>query len=109
MTDADIINKGYKEYPPTCFHDSGVEKCYQKRFTDENGTRYFIDINKWRPMTHPHTGETFGPDYEYTVQMYKKNTHDALDLTFHSSWKLEDVENHVESLFNTGLYDYYED
>jgi hypothetical protein len=59
-------------------------------------------------MTHPHTHEVFPPSYEYSVQLYRKDTHDALDLLFHSSWTLEAVESCLENLFNTGLFDYYE-
>ena len=46
--------------------------------------------------------------YEYSTQLYRRDTHDAVDISFHSSWTLEQVEEHVEGLFKTGMYDYYE-
>lgn len=42
------------------------------------------------------------------LQMYKKESHDAINLTFHSSWTLEMVENFMEKMWNTGMFDYYE-
>jgi len=108
VTDEYLVERGYKEYAPGPWDHDGVEKRFQKRFDDEVGKRYFIDVVKWKPFKHPHTGETFGPDYTYETQMYKKKTHDAVNFEFHSSWKLEDVEDFMRKQFSTWLYDYYE-
>lgn len=108
MTDLDVLKAGYKEYPKTCFDHPSVLRCFQKRFDDDVGKRYFIDIKKWEGCIHPHTGKSVDAEYEYDTQMYKKGSHDAVDILFHSSWKLEDVEDYLKKLFNTGLFDYYE-
>ena len=109
MTDQEILERGYHEYRPTPFHSDGIEKCFQKRFRDKNGnTRYFIDVNKWKGWKHPHTGEIISDGYEYSLQMYQKETHNPVDLLFHNDWDLEDVENFVEAMFQTGWFDYYE-
>lgn len=109
MTDLDFLENGFHKFQPTQFDSDGVEACFQKRYDDEVGKKYFITVKKWRPMTHPHTKETFGPGYEYNVQMYKKGSHDAVDILFHSSWTLKDVESYMEQIWNTGLFDYYEE
>ena len=106
MTDQDILARGYKEYPPTPFHNSGIVKCFQKRFDDDNGKKYFIDIHKW-----DFSGYTDVPDpypYEYSIQMYKGEDRNAVDLMFHSSWKVEDVEAFVEKMFHEMGMEYYE-
>ena len=108
MTDQDFIDLGFREYPPTRFEHEGVEKIFQKRYDDDIGKRYFIDISKWRGGTHPYTGDRFPESYEYDTQLYSKNKHDAVDIKFHSSWELKDVEDYLKKLFNTGLFDYYE-
>ena len=53
MTDQDILARGYKEFKPTPFHNSGIVKCFQKRFDDDNGKKYFIDIHKWDFSMYP--------------------------------------------------------
>ena len=106
MTDKELIERGYKEYPLTCFHSDGIEKAFQKRFDDEAGKKYFIDVNKWAPMTHPHTGEIYGPAYEYEVQLYEKGTHNAVNITFHSTWDLDAVESTVEMIFRNCMEHY---
>ena len=109
MTDEYLIERNFKKFKPGPYLSEGVEACFQKRYDDERGKKYFITINKWEPFTHPHTGKTFPPDYEYTAQLYKKDTHDAVDILFHSSWNLEDVEEYLEMMFDTGKFDYYEE
>lgn len=106
-----FINKGYHAYNPTPFDSNSVEKRYQKRFDDEIGKKYFIDIIVWDNSFVPQDRRDkwwspFG--YEYSTQLYRKDSHDAVDFLFHSSWTLEQVEEHLEKLFDTGLYDYYE-
>ena len=108
MKDNEILEKGYHQYAPGPFDSKWVMDCFQKRFRDEKGTKYFIDIRKWEGMTHPHTGEYFEPSYDYWIQLYRKEKHDAVDLEFHSEWTLDAVEEYVETLFQTGLFDYYE-
>lgn len=112
MNDEYVLAKGYKEYTPTHFHNESIVKCFQKRFDDNIGKKYFIDINKWswREIVPYYKRDKLFEDYtyEYKIQMYKKDTHDAVDLSFHGSWTLEMVEDFVEDLWLTGMFDYYE-
>lgn len=109
MTDKDLIERGYVEFSPSPFASDGITTCFQKWFKDENGKRYFITVNKWIEMRHPYTGATFPSTYEYETQLYKKNTHDAVNILFHSSWSIEDVEDYMAIMFDSGLFDYYEE
>lgn len=108
MNDKFLIDNGFTEFRPNRFNSDGVEKCFQKRYDNKIGKKYFITINKWKEMKHPYTGEVWGPSYEFTTQLYKKDTHEAVDILFHSNWKLEDVEEYLSFLFDTGRFDYYE-
>lgn len=108
MTDRDFIERGYSEYEPTEFDSECVVKRFQKRFDDDIGKKYFIDILKWDFSKFPNIYDPY--PYEYTVQLYHGNKPDAdaLDLYFHSSWNIDDVETFVEKIFSTGDFDYYE-
>ena len=112
MTDQDFISRGFKQFPPTPHLDpDGMETHFQKRYDDEVGKRYFITVNKWKAFEHPYTHERFEPTYEYSAQLYKKSgRHDAkaVDFLFHSTWTLDEVEDYMQKLFDTGLFDYYE-
>ena len=108
MTDQDILDFGFYEFKPSPLESDGVEKCFQKRYDDTNGKKYFITIKKWKALKHPSTHEIIPESYEYNIQLYKKYDHNAIDLIFHSSWILKDVEEYLEQLWRTGLFDYYE-
>ena len=108
MKDKDLINKGFYQYSPTPFDNGNIEICFQKRYEDNIGKKYFINIKKWGSWRHPHTGEFVPAAYEYNIQLYKKEGHDAIDLLFHDSWNLEEVEKYLDKLWNTDLFDYYE-
>jgi hypothetical protein len=113
LTDDIILARGYKEYKPTAFHSEGIIKCFQKRFDDDKGKKYFIDINKWSWDDIASVAHKMDPcyksyTYEFETQLYKKGTHDAVDMIFHNSWKIEQVEEFVEIMFQMGMLDYYE-
>ncbi len=108
MCDQDLLNLGFKKFSPSSFDSNDVEICFQKRYDNEIGKKYFITVKKWKAWRHPHTGELIPPAYEYDTQLYKKDGHDAINLLFHSSWELEDVEKYLEAMWKTGLFDYYE-
>ena len=59
-------------------------------------------------MIHPRTGEVIFSGFEYETQLYRADTHDAVDIEFHNSWTIDLVEEHLEKMFETGLFDYYE-
>ena len=46
--------------------------------------------------------------YEYSVQLYRKETHEPIDMLFHCGWELGRVEEFVENMFQSGTLDYYE-
>lgn len=106
MNDKFLIEKGFKEYPPTEFHSQYVEKFFQKCYKDKIGKKYFIDVLKYPELNIPGR-ETIPVSYEYSIQIRNRNG-DAIDLLFHSSWKLEEVERYIEKLFKLRMFTYYE-
>lgn len=112
LTDEYFINRGYNKYDKTPLDTESVMYNFQKRFNDENGKKYFIDIHKfdnsWTKEKYANQSWYKSYSYEYSCQLYKKDTHDALDIDFHSSWTIEQVEEFVEKLFQSGELDYYE-
>lgn len=112
MTDQDLISRGFKEFPPTPFVDSdGIETHFQKRYDDEIGKRYFITINKWKPITDTRSGIVWPSNYEYEVYFHKDDGKDgtkAIKILLYAGWDIDEVEEYVQKLFETGLFEYYE-
>lgn len=110
MTDEYLLERGYKQYQPTHCNDS-VVALFQKRFDDDFGKKYFINVYKWSHdyvPTHKRDKWWKPFSYEYEVQVTMSESEDAMDLTFHSSWTLENVENFIEDFFEKMKPNYYE-
>lgn len=112
MTDKYILEKGYKQYEPLKGLDNDyVVARFQKRFDDDFGKKYFINIIKW---SHDYIPACRRNDwrtpfsYEYEIQFSMFESENALDLHLHSSWTLEEVEKFVENFFEKIKPNYYE-
>lgn len=112
MNDEYLLERGYKEYKPTPYldNDSIVAK-FQKRFDDDFGKKYFIDISKWSHDYVPtwrrdKWWEPFSYEYDLYVTMFEEDK--PIYLKFGTSWTLEEVENFAENFFNKMEPNYYE-
>ena len=47
MTDEYLVEHGYVKYNPTFFDNESVVARFQKRFDDDFGKKYFINVLKW--------------------------------------------------------------
>ena len=112
MTDQDLLDRGFKQFPPTYPIDpAGVKNKYQKCYSDEIGKRYFITVSEWEPIFDRRTGKTWPINYEYDVYFQKddgKGSTKAIKILLYAGWDVDEVEEYVQRLFETGLFDYYE-
>lgn len=107
MCDKDFINKGYKEYKPSPVDNECVVRCFQKRFDDDIGKKYFINAKEW----DWHKYELSVPvnyEFDFEIQLYSKDLHEPVNLNFFSGWSIDKVEQYVESIWSSGMFDYYE-
>lgn len=104
----ELLERGYSRYAPSPVDGECVTDLYQKRFDDETGKKYFITVKRWDFSKFPNA-RGLKPSLEYETQLYKKGSHDAVNLSFFDSWNVEDVEEHVEWMFSSGRFDYYEE
>ncbi len=99
-----LISHGFKEY-----HDylasPGVAASFQKRYDDELGKKYFINVDVWDWTYTNKIPENYV--IEFNGQYYQKGTHSAVNFTF-INWKLEQIENWLDSLFDNHLIEHYE-
>lgn len=111
-TDEYFFNLGYKKYDKSQFDSDITIYNFQKRFDDEKGKKYFIDINKYSNewmSEYDKQQDWYKPySYTYSCQLYEKETHAPINLEFFSDWSIERVESFVERLFQNGELDYYE-
>lgn len=111
MTDEYLLERGYKRYSPTLYDSDYIEDKFQKRFDDNIGKKYFINVIKWSQEYIPerrrdNSWEPFIYEYEVCVTMGSKE--DPLILHFLSSWTIEDVEAFMEDFVNKMKPNYYE-
>lgn len=113
MTDEYMLERGYRKFNPIPRIDNEhVVARFQKRFDDDFGKKYFINVVKWDNSYIPetHRGNWYKLySYEYDTQFSIGKDDNALDMTFHSSWTLEQVEDFIESFFKRMKPNYYED
>ena len=111
MTDEYLLERGYKQYKPTQFDNESVVARFQKRFDDDFGKKYFIDVLKWSHDYVPVNKrdkwwKPFTYCYETQVSMFKEEK--SLNLEFFSDWTLEEVEKYMEEMFEKMKLNYYE-
>lgn len=112
MTDEYLFERGYKQYPlnPVLDNESIVAK-FQKRFDDNFGKKYFIDVAKWSHDYIPADRrdkwwKPFSYAYHLYVTMFEEEK--PIYLEFGTSWTLEEVEKFAESFFEKMEPNYYE-
>lgn len=111
MVDERLLERGYKQYKPTPFDNESIVARFQKRFDDDFGKKYFIDVLKWSQEYVPvdRRDKWWKPFvYEYDVQVSVGENENPINLEFFSSWTIEDVEEFMENFFEKMQPNYYE-
>ena len=111
INDEYLIERGYKEYKPTAFDNKSVVARFQKRFDDDFGKKYFIDVLKWSHDYIPEyrRDKWWKPfTYWYETQITFGEDEKTLNFEFFSSWTLEGVEKFMEEFFENMKPNYYE-
>lgn len=112
MNDEYLFERGYKQYPPAPVLDSEyIVAKFQKRFDDDIGKKYFIDVKKWSNDYVPESRrdewwEPFSYVYHCYITMFDEEK--PMYFEFGSSWTLEEVENFMENFFEKIKPNYYE-
>lgn len=111
MTNEYLLERGYKKYPPSPLDNEHVVARFQKRFDDNFGKKYFINVIKWSNDFIPvsYRDEFWNPFvFEYEVYTTMSKEQNALNLKFYTNWTLEDVEKFMEDFFEKMKPNYYE-
>lgn len=111
MDDKYLLEHGYKEYPPVAIDCENIVARFQKRFDDDFGKKYFIDVIKWSNDYIPtrYRTEYYEPySYEYEVQISMLDERKPINFHFFTHWSLEEVENFMENFFEKMRPNYYE-
>ena len=111
MTDEYILEKGYQRYSPIPYDDENIVARFQKRFDDEYGKKYFINVLKWSNNFIPlerrdRWWKSYSYEYEVQISMYDEQN--AIDLHFYSDWDLDQVEKFMADFFEKMCVNYYE-
>ena len=107
-----LKEQGFYEYKPTQFDNSSVVSRFQKRYDDDHGKKYFINILKWDNSFVPidrrdKWWKPYSYTYEAQITMFKEQK--PVKFDFFSGWTLEQVEKFMEDFFNKLEPNYYEE
>lgn len=112
MNDEYILERGYKPYKPNPVLDSdSIVAKFQRRFDDDFGKKYFIDIAKWSHDYIPENRrDKWWTPFSYTYHLYVSMFEEEKPIYFEfgTSWTLEEVENFTEEFFEKMKPNYYE-
>lgn len=111
MTDEYILKKGYKQYKSTSYDNEYIVAMFQKRFDDEYGKKYFINVLKWSNDFMPveRRDVCWQPySYEYKVQVSIYEEQNPINLHFFSNWTLDRVEEFMADFFKKMCINHYE-
>ena len=112
MNDEYLLERGYKQYNPTPVIDSDwIVAKFQKRFDDDFGKKYFIDIKKWSHDFVPKDRrDKWWKPFTYSYEVYTTMFSDEnpMQIEFYSDWTLEKVEEFMEEFFEKMKPNYYE-
>ena len=100
MTEKVLKNSGYANHEVDMIHK--YASCfYQKKITDENGIKYFIDAYGYNIKP---TGLTF----DYEIQFSKKGYYTNITMFCTDTMTIEEIENEIEYLWKNNSFDYYD-
>ena len=102
---------GYREFPNPMSRDAWDAKMFQKRFVDDNGTRYFINVGEyvWSQFSYVRSGPRFS--YEPDVHLYTGNGDSLFRMVVQDEAALASVEAleiFVENIWTKLGAGYYE-
>lgn len=110
MTNEYLAEKGYCKYQPTALDNEHIVGRFQKRFDDDIGKKYFIDVIRWSNEYIPESrrGNWWTPyTHEYEVQVTMLDEK-PINFHFFCHWTLEEVEKYMEEFFEKMKPNYYE-
>lgn len=113
MNDEYLLERGYKQYKPTPVldNDSIIAK-FQKRFDDDFGKKYFIDVAKWSHDFVPaDRRDKWWKPFSYVYHLYVTmfgEEEKPIYFEFGTSWTIEEVEQFAEDFFDKMKPNYYE-
>ena len=111
MNDEYLFEHGYKQYPPSPIDSEHIVAKFQKRFDDDFGKKYFIDVSKCSQEFIPeyHRNKWWTPFvYEYDSYVTVSEEEKPVYIKFGTSWTLEEVEKFMENFFDKMEPNYYE-
>lgn len=101
MTKDEFIKNGYREYPVGILEETWAQAFVQKRVTDKNGTRYFINVYISK------TRDNF-KSAELIAKVQLDTPRGTCDLDLWHFKNISDMEQFFERAWETFQANYYE-
>lgn len=112
MDEKYLEERGYHKYKRTMFDSNWVSARYQKRFDDDTGKKYFLDILEYdNSDLKARMPDVNFQKYDYEFEVYLTFFGDEdkpIQCKMYAGWTLEEAEMMAEKMFQTLGANYYE-
>ena len=113
-----LLSAGYKTFKPSL--GKTAQTAYQKRFRDEKGTKYFINIYEYDNSRYGIEGLTYEislqsrkifKEREFTIntEIFGFSDFDSETQTNKCNVSVEDIESLVDEYWTINKFEYYEE
>lgn len=102
-----LIKAGYSRLRHVNRKSTNVVAVWQKQFKDEHGVKYVVLGCEESNLFCMKPGEVPYVRFTYRVLLRDVKGNRPLGLEFSTDWTHEEVEAHIETLFSTGAWRYY--
>ena len=106
-----LEEKEYKKYPAGRTDPESVIALFQKRFDDDQGIKYFVDIHEYSFENFPEVPPQVQDNYRFEGELSftLKSNGKPVDIKCFIGWTLDEIEQYAEDLWKSGMYEFYEE
>ena len=102
ITEQELKDAGYRKHAGNG-HQPYSDFFYQKRFTDEHGIKYHVELNHYAAITWPN-GQPMSESW--MAELHNNEPH--MTFQIHRPDSIADVEDRAEKFWRSMACDYYE-
>ena len=105
-----LEERGYHKYKPSHFDSQYVVAKYQKRFDDENGKKYFLDVLEYDHSDlrqYNISDEKYGHEFELYLTFGGEEDR-PMRVLMYCGWTIEQAEEMTEMMWKNLGANYYE-
>lgn len=109
LNEKTLVERGYHKYKPSRFDGQFVIAKYQKRFDDDIGKKYFLDVKEYDNSAFERS-DILADKYQHEFELYLEfgESDKPMKILMYCGWTLEEAEEMAELMWKSLGANYYE-